>query len=141
VPNDAQAIKELSVADKQWLERARRTGTELLTKYDGVSTATPAALDKAFRNWKRDKSATRATDQDVASGFGVLFGNYIVKHKDCRWVVLTDASGTDLALESSEREQMFPISTVWKRIDPSNEDMTFFEPIWTLVADKQMKSR
>ena len=78
-----KVIKELDARDKDWLEQSERLGLEVLSYYAKTMDVTPENLDVAFRNWKEDKTADRAPEEAVASGLGVLFGNYVVKNKDC----------------------------------------------------------
>ncbi|MDX1489256.1 MAG: DUF3806 domain-containing protein [Acidiferrobacterales bacterium] len=138
---DQRSVKELELADKQWIEKTERLGLEILDFYAGTSDATPETLDAAFRKWKSDETQDRAPDDVVATGLGVLFGNYIVERKDCRWVVVTDKFGTELAVRAPDGSEVYPINAVWKRIDPANEDINFFEPIWTSVIERGMKDR
>lgn len=141
VDPDNRSVKELELRDKQWISKTEKLGLEVLGFYAGTSDVTPNSLDVAFRKWKSDKTRDRAPDNVVATGLGVLFGNYIVKRKDCRWVVVTDKFGTELALRAPNGSEVYPINAVWKRIDPENEDVNFFEPIWTSVIENGMKDR
>jgi hypothetical protein len=133
--NAAQEVRELSKQDHLWLEQARSNGFQVLKRYEGTVEVTPSTLDRAFQKWKQDTSAGRASNEAVAQGLGVLFGDFVVMKQGSRWAIVTDSFGTDLAVVSSRNTQIYPINAVWKRIDPSNEDMAFFEPIWSGVLE------
>lgn len=115
-------------------------GYEVLSWYNKSREVSPESLDSAFKKWKLDKSADRAPDKLVASGLGSLFGKYINERKKCRWVVVTDSFGTELALISNRGMEIYPINSVWKRIDPENKDINFFEPIWTTIVEKEFEN-
>lgn len=136
----AQSVRPLNAADVEWMAKAERVGQQLLERYAHTKEVSPSNLDVAFRNWKAD-SAKRSSDHLVAEGLGVLFGNYVVKHKAASWVVVTDDRGTALAVRSRDGGQIYPIESVWKRIDPQNDDMNFFEPIWSAVVKERFNDR
>lgn len=136
-----RSVRELNGEEQQWLEQSVHVGLEVLAYYADTEDVSPTSLDVAFRNWKSDATESRAPDTVVASGLGVLFGNYIVARKDSSWVVVSDSFGTDLAIRSPEGQEMYPITSVWKRIDPDSGDINFFEPIWTLVAGRELNDR
>ncbi len=136
-----RVVKELGAPDKAWLEKSRVMGRELLSYYANESVVNPQNLDKAFQKWKQDHTENRAPDEIVANGLGTLFGDYIVEHKICRWAIVTDKLGTELAIISSTGSEVYPINTIWKRIDPSDSDISFFEPIWTLAIKDAMHER
>jgi hypothetical protein len=123
------------------MKKAERVGQQLLERYGRTRQVSPKSLDVAFRNWKADGSVLRAPDQLVAEGLGVLFGNFVVKRKVASWVVVTDERGTALAVRGPDGGQIYPIDSVWKRIDPQNDDINFFEPIWTTVVGERFNDR
>lgn len=135
MPNTAQEIREISEQDQVWLEQARSNGLKVLKRYENTTEINPSSLDRAFQKWKQDTSVGRSSNEAVAQGLGVLFGDFVILKQGSRWAVVTDSFGTDLAVVSSRNTQIYPINAVWKRIDPSNEDMAFFEPIWSGVLE------
>jgi len=139
--NSKREIRPLQSSDVEWLAKADEVGRKVLKHYAQTAEVTPKTLDSAFRNWKADKGPKRAPDRVIAEGLGALFGNYVVKRKVASWAVVTDSFGTDLAVRSPAGRELYPISSVWKRIDPKDGDINFFEPIWTLIAEKQFDDR
>ena len=139
--NAKREIRNLRPPEVEWLAKADDVGRKVLSYYAKTTEVTPKTLDAAFRNWKADTSSKRAPDRVIAEGLGVLFGNYVLKRKVASWVIVTDGFGTDFAIRSPAGKELYPISSVWKRIDPKDDDLNFFEPIWTLVAEKQFNDR
>lgn len=138
---EEKVIRELESKDIEWLSRAEKYGYDVLDWYIKSNEVTPESLDKAFNVWKLDLSDNRAPDKIIANGLGILFGNYVIKHKHARWVIITDNFGTDIALLSSNGAEAYPINSVWKRIDPENEDINFFEPLYNFVINEHFPSR
>ncbi|TGK96257.1 DUF3806 domain-containing protein [Leptospira brenneri] len=133
-------IRELNPKDSEWLERSNKIGYDILDWYNKNKELNPGTLDSAFQKWKSDKTDNKAPENLVAVGLGSLFGKYIKDHKRCRWVVVTDSFGTDFALLNETGSELYPINSVWKRIDSSNQDISFFEPIWTSVVEKEFEN-
>ncbi|WP_431274675.1 DUF3806 domain-containing protein [Variovorax ureilyticus] len=136
-----RAARPPNAAEVAWLANASDVGLRVLAFYANTSEVTPRNLDAAFTSWKSDRSSRRAPDQVVAEGLGTVFGNLVVKHKQADWAVVTDSFGTELAVRSSTGKELYPISSVWKRIDPKDGDINLFEPMWTLIADKELVDR
>ncbi|WP_165782212.1 DUF3806 domain-containing protein [Leptospira brenneri] len=133
-------VRELNAKDSEWLERSNTIGYDILDWYNKNKELNPRTLDAAFQKWKLDKTDNKAPENLIAVGLGSLFGKYIKDHKKCRWAVITDSFGTDFALVSETGSEVYPINSVWKRIDPSNQDINFFEPIWTSVVEKEFEN-
>lgn len=136
-PQPVRSIAPPGPRDLAWLDKARGLGRELLAFYANTTEPTPANLDAAFRAWKADHSADRAPDHIVAGGLGVLFGDYVVAQRGSRWMLVSDSQRKDLAVVSPAGLEIYPVAAVWKRIDPQNEDISFFGPIWQLLGEAQ----
>jgi hypothetical protein len=136
-----RAARPPNAAEIAWLAKANDVGLKVMDFYANTSEVTPNNLDVAFRSWKSDRSSRRAPDRVIAEGLGTVFGNFVVKHKQADWAVVTDSFGTELAVRSPTGKELYPISAVWKRIDPKDGDINFFEPIWTLIAEKELADR
>jgi len=136
-----EVVRSLNATDLAWLARANDAGLKVLASYARTSEVTPKNLDTAFSNWKSDGTSQKPANKDVAQGLGVLFGSLIVKRKKAEWAVVTDSYGTEIAVRSAAGGEVFPVNAVWKRVDPKNLDVTFFEPIWTLVVEKEFVAR
>jgi hypothetical protein len=132
---EERIIKEINETDKQWLSKSESIGYEVLSRYANTNEVTPDNLDKAFQAWKMDTSEDRVPDSVIASGLGVLFGNYIIKNKNAKWMVVNDSYGTEIAVISANGYETYPVNAVWKRIEPNNEELKFFEPIYTIAVE------
>lgn len=138
--NQERKIRELNPKDIEWLDRSNKIGYDVLDWYNKNKELNPRTLDTAFKKWKSDKTDNKAPENIVAVGLGSLFGKYIKDHKKCRWVVVTDSFGTDFSLINETGSEVYPINSVWKRMDPNNKDINFFEPIWTSVVEKEFEN-
>ena len=127
--------RDIDQEDRNWIEQSIQTGVNICEKYlkQEISEITLEQLDQIFLLWKTDSSTTKPNDQEVASGLGCLFGEYVVSQNKGKWIVVTDSYGTDLSIETFRGIQIYPINAVWKRIDPENLDMSFFEPIYSTL--------
>ena len=135
-----RAARPPNPAEIAWLANANDVGLKVLAFYN-TSEVTPKNLDAAFASWKIDRSSQRAPDQVIAEGLGTVFGSVVVKHKQADWAVVTDSFGKNLAVRSPTGKEPYPISSAWKRIGPKDGDINFFEPIWTLIAEKELVDR
>lgn len=134
-------ITEITTSDQELMLKNLQFGLDIMGWYINTTKVTLENLDMAFKAWKQDYTENRAPDHIVANGLGILFGNYILQHKQIRWVNIFNDFETELALLSPEGNEVYPISSVWKRIDPENEEMSFFEPIYTLVIDESFRDK
>ncbi|EMJ90293.1 DUF3806 domain-containing protein [Leptospira meyeri] len=133
-------IHEIDSKDIEWLNRSNTIGYDILDWYNKSKEVSPRSLDSAFKKWKLDKTENKAPENLVAIGLGSLFGKYIKDNKKCRWVVVIDSFGKDFSLINENGSEVYPINSVWKRIDPSNKDMSFFEPIWINIVEKEFET-
>ena len=103
--------------------------------YASYSKAAPgpvsfANLDKAFKAWAEDKSATKADNEEAANGFGCLFGELLKAEFGFGWQIIEDQLGTEKAVvDEVTGSVVFPINTVWKRIEPKLDTTPFFQPM------------
>ncbi len=108
-------------------------------------------LDKVFKLWaeaKADKKETseamgvlfgifndsesEAKDENevMASAFGCLFGEMLKKEFGFQWQLIEDSLGTEKALiDDKTGSVVYPINSVWKRIEPKLDTEPFFKPM------------
>lgn len=76
------------------------------------------------------------TPQDIVECLGCAFGEYLVTHGECSWLVIADSFGTDLAVRKTGTDvTTFPLAVIAKRIDSPPEELSFFEPIARSLQD------
>lgn len=87
-------------------------------------------LDRAFKAWAEDKSAKKADNEDVANGFGCLFGELLKTEFGFGWQQIEDQYGIEKALvDEKTGSVVFPVNSVWKRIEPKLDTTPFFKPM------------
>jgi hypothetical protein len=80
------------------------------------------------------------TDEAVIELLGAMFGHYCVGRLNMRWVKLSDADGSTLAIEGVDLEfRGFPFQTISKRI--ADSEYGFFVPVFALMAGSAAKGR
>jgi len=90
-------------------------------------------LDAAFKAWLLAPDKQGFTDEAVMELLGAMFGHYCVVNLNMRWIKLSDADGTTLAVEGVDREfRGFPFQTISKRI--ADSEYGFFVPVFALMA-------
>ena len=132
-------IKELGKQDKAWMAKARRYGLDILRWYSKSDTVTPLHLDDAFQAWKKDRTDNRAPHGMIISGFGVLFGDYIVQHKNAKWIIVSNCLGKSLAVLSSQSRAVYPINSVASKVDRNSKKERFFKLMWAESVEKSFK--
>ena len=87
-------------------------------------------LDKVFKLWVEDKSVTKVENEEMANAFGCLFGEMLKKDFGFEWQLIEDHLGTEKALiDDKTGSVVYPINTVWKRIEPELSTEPFFKPM------------
>ena len=107
-------------------------GREIYAEYAKAASGPVsfANLDKAFKAWADDKSVTKADNEEVANGFGCLFGELLKAEFGFGWQIIEDQYGTEKAVvDEVTGSVVFPINTVWKRIEPKLDTTAFFQPM------------
>lgn len=97
-------------------------------------------LDEAFRQWSAAQDKRGYSNEDVIELVGAMFGTYCCQQLNMRWIKVTDAFGTALAIEGIESEfRGFPYQTVSKRIADSEHG--FLKPIFVLLKHQSAEAR
>ena len=94
------------------------------------SPVTYEGLDKIFKIWAEDKSAKKADNEEIANSFGCLFGEMLKSEFGFEWMSIKDQYGIEKALMDNKTGSIiFPINSVWKRIEPTLDTTDFFKPM------------
>lgn len=129
-------IKELNEKEKTWLALSMATGRKIMHELTGEAkpAVTAPNLDRVFMLWSKDTA--RFTHEEIANGLGSLFGDLLREHFPFNWKIVDDDYGSEAALiDEATGSIVFPINTVWKRIEPELKNEPVFAPMWQAVAD------
>jgi hypothetical protein len=97
-------------------------------------------LDAAFAAWLLAHDRLGFTDEAVMELLGAMFGHYCTIQLNMRWIKLSDANGTTLAIEGVEREfRGFPFQTITKRI--ADSEYGFFVPVFAFLKKNSEEAR
>ena len=144
VPTLPQTIKVLGGKALQRLRTMDAPARGFLVKYQpGGTPPSLKAYDRAFRAWKSDR-ASRYTAKQVVEMLGAVLGNAAVDRLGMEWVLLTDAQGTDYAVQSKTVEvTAFPFSSVQKRVQSGEQEFLagVYEAIRLSLLEKGNRQR
>jgi hypothetical protein len=97
-------------------------------------------LDRAFEAWLLAPDRLGYTDDAVVELFGAMFGHLCATQLNMRWIKLTDAEGSTLAVDGIERTfRAFPYQVVSKRIP--DREFGFFRPVFILVKNNAKEAQ
>ncbi len=128
-------------------------GREIYTAFTKKDSGpvTYEGLDKVFKLWADKKSDQKETEgamgvlfgiltdgdsnekdenEVMANAFGCLFGEMLKSEFGFEWQIIEDHLGTEKALiDDKTGSVVYPINTVWKRIEPELDTEPFFKPM------------
>lgn len=137
-----ESVVVLSDAEVQSITENVTFGLTLLRAF-GVAAGEDWALpnlDAAFEAWQRAPDKRGYTNEAVTELLGAMFGHHCTVQLNMRWITVTDAQGTSLAVEGVEREfRGYPYHTVAKRI--TDRECGFFVPVYALLARNAGEAR
>ena len=128
-------LTEVSSEKEEWFSVPRSNGMKLLKMYASTEIVTPGSLDTAFKNWIESNDDRKASEIIAGYGFGVLFGDYMIKAAEARWMAASGDQDFELAILFNNGSIAYPIDSVWKRIPKNENELSFFEPIWRVISD------
>ena len=95
-------------------------------------------LDDAFGAWTKATERKGYSDEAVVEIAGAAFGKFCAETLDMRWIRVSDADGTAIAIQGKARDfRGFPYHAISKRI-PSGE-YGFFKPIYISLQDASQR--
>ena len=87
-------------------------------------------LDKIFKIWAEDESPKKADNEGMANAFGCLFGEMLKSEFGFEWMSIKDQYGIEkVLLDNKTGSIVYPINSVWKRIEPTLDTTEFFKPM------------
>jgi uncharacterized protein DUF3806 len=133
---EPETVVPLSEEDlKPILENAELVGTFVATFLArNPSEEFLDDLDDAFGAWSEASDKKGYTNEAVVEIVGAAFGKFCSETLGMRWIRLTDADGTSIAIQGTRKDfRGFPYHAISKRI-PSGE-YGFFKPIYISLQD------
>lgn len=130
--NMSPEILSLSRKDLSQIALHANRGREIYASYlkKDSGPVSYENLDKVFKMWAEDKSATKPDNEEIANGFGCLFGEMLKAEFGFEWQLIKDQYGTEKALlDNKTGSIIFPINSVLKRIEPEVDSNAFFKPM------------
>lgn len=129
-------ISDFSEKEKTWLAISIARGREMCLALTGHrhGPVTAENLDRIFQAWAALPEKNRASHEDVANGLGCLFGELLKADFGFVWQMIDDHYGREAAvIDEKTGSVVFPVNTVWKRIEPTLDSKDFFRPMWESV--------
>jgi hypothetical protein len=130
-----QTIEPLNEDEIAWVAENLEIAKKIVGAYTFGAQATlePQSLDKAFLGWSENDQGKTVEANKLVNALGIAFGQYLVDRLGMRWAVVSDETGTDLAVHGSPGDILiFPTSAVAKRI--ANYEGPFFEELGRRMA-------
>jgi hypothetical protein len=124
----SQRIARPNDAEHAWREQNLRTAANLAQRYAGVPSGLPSlvALDATFAGWGAAPAEDREDASLVVNALGIALGQHLVNEAGLHWAVVSDESGTDLAVHGEAGDILvFPTSATAKRCESG--DYEFFQ--------------
>ncbi len=129
-------IKELNEKEKTWLALSLATGRKIMQQLfdDSKPAITTKSLDHAFLLWSKNPDSF--THEEIANGLGCLFAELLREKFPFTWKIVDDDYGSEPALiDEATGSIVFPVNTVWKRIEPELKSEPVFTPMLQAITD------
>lgn len=126
-------IKNFTDNEKAGLALDLQKGQEIVKAFcQKVEKLDADKLDEAFHGWLSNQEKFSA--EQVASGLGSLFGELLKKDFSFDWRMIEDQFGCEPALvDELSGSIVFPVNSVWKRIEPQLQNEAFFGPMYLTI--------
>jgi hypothetical protein len=145
VPSGAQPpttrYRELNESERAGIATSLSTAKSFvaaLSPPDADKPITPEVLDRAWAAWLQTANSYR--DAYTVKAVGMQFGQLLVDQGVFKWIVATDAYGTDIAVLAAPGRgdiTIFPVSVVEKRWQ--DRQATFFVSVMAAMLDEVAK--
>jgi len=122
----------ISEDDKNFIEIAMDMAEEIVYHYkkdwEGAEIS-PEVLDQVFAQWLDNPS--EYGNNQVINSLGVALGEYMRRHLQMHWTIVTDQYGTVMAVHREQPDwTTFPFDTVSKRVQ--SREGNFFAAIYKM---------
>lgn len=100
----------------------------------GMGKVTAESLDQVFISWT--KAQEGYSREQIANGLGALLGELIKKDFEFNWKMVEDDLGLEMALvDDHSGSIVFPINSVYKRVEPEIIVEPFFAPMYKAIKE------
>jgi len=133
----AHRINDLNQKENETLSNYVEQGREILEGY-GLSKNQYNAkdLDNVFERWAQNYQNEKFQKNQIAEGLGSLFGELLTVDFGFGWKMVEDDHGIEVALvEEKTGSIVFPINSVWKRIDPEIITQPFIAAMFDAIKN------
>jgi len=130
-------INDFSERERTRLAEGLARGRELCAKFETQQRGpvTAAVLDRVFQAWASNHAGHSIAADEVACGLGYLFGELLKTDFGFVWQMIEDRHGIEPAMvDEITGSIVFPVNTVWKRIEPKVDSQAFFQPMYDAIA-------
>lgn len=129
-------IKDFSASESAKLSQDIQVGKKILSEFSKNASEKVNAkiLDQTFKGWAESNNRKIFTTQQIADGLGTIFGELLKADFSFAWRMIEDDHGLEPALVDEKTGSIvFPVNTVWKRIEPEINPRPFFEAMWKAI--------
>jgi hypothetical protein len=135
-----QKVDNLTGKEEAWVAGQLDAAASFVEAYSPGDAGQPlslAALDRAFAAWLATNESNTELINGVINCVGVAFGQFLVDGLGLKWVIATDAQGSDLAVYGLPRRGdvlVYPATFVAKRWE--RRETHFLEASYRRIAEQ-----
>jgi hypothetical protein len=128
-------ILEFTDKDKEALAHNLQLGKKILLKAGkNPDKLQVNHLDSVFSLWGEKNDLQDFSSQQIAEGLGSVFGDIICRQFSFSWMIIEDDHGKEPALvENSSGSVVYPVNSIWKRIEPELNTQPFFKEMFNTI--------
>ena len=124
-------ISELNDSERDWLQAHIQVARSFVETFVPPQKAlTPESLEAAWSAWLPTALDDPEMANTIVNATGAAFGQFLVDTAGFRWVVASDADGTEMAviaLEGTSDVLVYPMNLVGKRY--GTKETAFIRPV------------
>ena len=112
-------ILEPNESERQWLQAQVELAARLASRYVGSAETLPSlrSLDATLMAWSQERETQREDANTITNALGLAFGQHLVDRLNLAWVVVSDESGTEIAVHGQPGDILvFPTNALAKRV-------------------------
>jgi hypothetical protein len=124
--NFRDGVRDLSPNERDHLRESAGRAQAFIARYvqaTQVRSDLLENLDVAVANWLISKDEAKPSSSEVESIVGAAFGQYCIERLPVRWVIATDAHGSEFALIGENPPSLsYPLAAVRYRVEDRKTD-------------------
>ena len=135
--NKGVSIAELNSSEREWLAahlQVARSFVEAYAADPAQKALTPDTLDAAWSTWLPTAADQPDVVNTIINATGAALGQFLVDTAGFRWVVASDADGTEMAvtaLQGTADALVYPMNLVGKRY--ATRETGFIVPVLSAI--------